>query len=72
SQDRAQSVVDYLIEKGISRDRLVATGFGEAFPIAPNTNPDGTDNPDGRAKNRRTEFRIIGAIEDYSDILYED
>ncbi|HPG74362.1 MAG TPA: OmpA family protein, partial [Bacteroidales bacterium] len=72
SQDRAQSVVNYLIGKGISSDRLVAKGYGESFPIAPNSHPDGSDNPDGRAKNRRTEFRIIGSVEDYSEVLYED
>ncbi len=72
SQDRAQSVVNYLIGKGISSDRLVAKGYGESLPIAPNSHPDGSDNPDGRAKNRRTEFRIIGSVEDYSEVLYED
>jgi peptidoglycan-associated lipoprotein len=59
SQRRAQSTVDYLVKKGISRDRLVAKGYGESAPIARNTNPDGTDNPEGRARNRRTEFRIL-------------
>jgi flagellar motor protein MotB len=29
------------------------------MPVAPNTNPDGSDNPEGRAKNRRTEFKIL-------------
>ena len=60
SQNRANSVINYLISKGISPDRLVAKGYGAEFPIAPNTNPDGTDNPEGRERNRRTEFRIIG------------
>lgn len=59
SQRRAQSTVDYLVKKGISRDRLVARGYGEAKPVARNTNPDGSDNPEGRARNRRTEFRIL-------------
>lgn len=59
SQRRAQSTVNYLIQKGISPDRLVAKGYGESQPIARNTNPDGTDNPDGRARNRRTEFKIL-------------
>jgi OOP family OmpA-OmpF porin len=62
SQDRANSVISYLIGKGISPQRLVAKGYGSEFPIAPNKNPDGTDNPEGREKNRRTEFRIIGTI----------
>jgi len=71
SQNRAQSVVDYLIQKGISKERLVAKGYGESKPIAPNSNPDGTDNPVGRQKNRRTEFRVVGHIDDDADILYE-
>lgn len=59
SKNRAESTVRYLIRKGIAPDRLTAKGYGEEFPIARNTNPDGTDNPEGRAKNRRTEFKII-------------
>ena len=62
SQKRAQSVVNYLKKKGVDRDRLKAKGYGESQPVAPNTNPDGTDNPEGRAKNRRTEFKVIGKI----------
>lgn len=60
SQSRAESVVNYLAEKGIEKDRLKAKGYGEDKPIAPNENPDGSDNPEGRAKNRRVEFRVIG------------
>ncbi len=59
SQRRARSTVRYLISKGISSDRLEARGYGEEKPIARNTNPDGTDNPRGRDRNRRTEFKII-------------
>lgn len=59
SQRRAESSVNYLIQHGISPDRLVAKGYGENKPIARNTNPDGTDNPAGRDKNRRTEFKIL-------------
>ncbi len=72
SQKRAESVVKYLISKGIEKERLVAKGYGETKPIAPNTNPDGSDNPEGRQKNRRTEFRIIGSLDQYSKILYEE
>lgn len=63
SRRRAQSVVNYLISKGIPTERLEAKGYGEKSPIAPNKNPDGSDNPEGRAKNRRTEFRVIGELD---------
>jgi len=59
SQARAQSCVDYLISKGISKDRLSAKGYGESMPIAPNENEDGSDNEEGRQKNRRTEFKVL-------------
>jgi outer membrane protein OmpA-like peptidoglycan-associated protein len=59
SQRRAESTKNYIVKKGISADRIVAKGYGEDKPIARNTNPDGTDNSDGRARNRRTEFRIL-------------
>lgn len=72
SQKRAENVVKYLISKGIEKERLVAKGYGESKPIAPNTNPDGSDNPEGRQKNRRTEFRIIGSLDEYSRIIYEE
>ncbi len=63
SQQRAESVVQYLIKKGIDKNRLEAKGYGETMPIAPNENTDGSDNPTGREKNRRTEFKILGEIE---------
>lgn len=59
SQRRAESTVSYLISKGIAPNRLEAKGYGEEKPIARNTNPDGTDNPEGRQRNRRTEFKIL-------------
>jgi peptidoglycan-associated lipoprotein len=63
SKGRAESTVRYLIDHGISPDRLEARGYGEEKPIARNTNPDGTDNPKGRDMNRRTEFKILGINE---------
>lgn len=65
SQRRSESVVLYLINKGIAVDRLIAKGYGESMPIAPNENPDGSDNPEGRQKNRRTEFKIVGEISSF-------
>jgi outer membrane protein OmpA-like peptidoglycan-associated protein len=59
SQKRAESAVEYIVKHGIAPDRMVAKGYGESIPIARNTNPDGTDNPRGRDKNRRTEFKIL-------------
>ncbi len=59
SQRRAAATVNYLTKKGIASERLVAKGYGESKPIARNTNPDGTDNPEGRQRNRRTEFKIL-------------
>jgi outer membrane protein OmpA-like peptidoglycan-associated protein len=59
SQARAKSVVEYLVSKGISRSRLLAKGYGESVPAAENTNADGTDNPEGRQLNRRTEFKVL-------------
>ena len=58
SAARAQSVVDYLVSKQIAPGRLLAKGYGETMPIADNK-VDGKDNPDGRAQNRRTEFKVI-------------
>lgn len=59
SQRRAESAVRYILQNGIAPDRITAKGYGESKPIARNTNPDGTDNPVGRQKNRRTEFKIL-------------
>ena len=52
SENRAQTVVDYLINAGVAADRLSAAGFGESRPVAEN----GT--PIGRAQNRRIEFVV--------------
>jgi len=72
SQKRAESVVSYLIAHKIEARRLHAKGYGETKPIAQNENADGSDNPDGRQKNRRTEFRIIGEVSKYSEIIYTE
>jgi OOP family OmpA-OmpF porin len=64
SQERADNVVKYLISKGIPANRLISKGYGALRPIVSNTNPDGSDNVSGREKNRRTEFKIIGTIND--------
>jgi OmpA-OmpF porin, OOP family len=53
SQRRADAIRDYLIKKGVDPDRLLSKGYGESAPVAPNT------SEYGRAKNRRTEVRVI-------------
>lgn len=58
SQRRAQAVADWLTDKGIAVAQLTVVGKGEADPIAPNSNADGSDNPNGRAKNRRVSVTI--------------
>jgi outer membrane protein OmpA-like peptidoglycan-associated protein len=55
---RAEVVRRWLIKKGGADAKYKVQGFGETKPVAPNINPDGTDNPDGRAKNRRVEIVI--------------
>ena len=57
SQERADAVVAELKKDGVS-STLDATGYGESKPVAPNENADGTDNPSGRALNRRVEIFI--------------
>jgi outer membrane protein OmpA-like peptidoglycan-associated protein len=53
SNNRAQSVVKYLIEKGIEAQRLTFKGFGATLPVADNK------TEEGRALNRRTELKVV-------------
>jgi outer membrane protein OmpA-like peptidoglycan-associated protein/tetratricopeptide (TPR) repeat protein len=53
SNNRAASVVEYLVKRGIEATRLTSKGYGESAPVATN------DTDAGRAKNRRTEFKIL-------------
>lgn len=53
SQSRAESVVNYLLSKGFSQDRMTFKGYAFDEPIATN------DTEEGRAQNRRVEFKII-------------
>ena len=59
SKQRAESVADELVFSKVASERIAVDWFGETVPIAPNQNADGTDNPEGRAKNRRVEFIIL-------------
>ena len=58
SEKRSERVKGKLIAAGIESNRISIKGFGENKPIAPNTNPDGSDNPEGRQKNRRVEIKL--------------
>lgn len=58
SNRRAASVRDWLVAAGIDPGLFTVEGRGEADPVAPNENEDGSDNPDGRALNRRVEIVI--------------
>jgi outer membrane protein OmpA-like peptidoglycan-associated protein len=53
SQERAESVREYLTSHGVHALRVFAKGYGASKPVAPN------DSEEGRQRNRRTEFRII-------------
>jgi outer membrane protein OmpA-like peptidoglycan-associated protein len=65
SQKRAESCVNYLISKGIAKDRMVAKGYGESKPLENCTGLDGCSNESNsddcpcHQKNRRTEFKIL-------------
>ena len=53
SQARAESVVNYLVSKGVAKERLTAKGYGKLQPSVPN------DSDENRAKNRRVEFKVM-------------
>jgi type IX secretion system PorP/SprF family membrane protein len=53
SERRAKSVYDYLVGKGVSKDRLTFKGLGKAIPVASN------ETEEGRAQNRRVEIEIV-------------
>ena len=59
SAKRAEAVANYLREKGIQEQRMKMIALGEGRPIAPNVNLDGSDNEEGRAKNRRVEIEVL-------------
>jgi len=54
SKERAQSVIDFLVEKGVEKTRLKANGYGQERPIASND-----DEKEGRELNRRIEVRVL-------------
>lgn len=59
SEKRAHAVEAWLVGHGYLRMNEARTqGFGKAKPVAPNTKPDGSDDPEGRQKNRRVEIVV--------------
>lgn len=59
SQRRAASVRDWFVQKeGLSQTDFIVAGLGESQPVASETNPDGSDDPQGRQRNRRVEIRL--------------
>ncbi|MBN3034078.1 MAG: PD40 domain-containing protein, partial [Bacteroidales bacterium] len=57
SENRARSVYGYLLEQGVPPERLSFAGFGENYPV------DTNKTEEGRANNRRTEFKITGTTD---------
>jgi outer membrane protein OmpA-like peptidoglycan-associated protein len=56
-QNRARSVVAFLVQAGgLPPGIFTMASYGATRPAAPNTNPDGSDNPEGRARNRRVDI----------------
>ena len=53
SEQRAEAVVDFLVNKGIQRERLLSVGYGEEVPVAEN------NSAEGRGLNRRTELTVV-------------
>jgi outer membrane protein OmpA-like peptidoglycan-associated protein len=58
SHRRAESVARELVFSGVQKKRTTVREFGETRPLVPNKHPDGTDNPEGRMRNRRVELYI--------------
>ncbi len=59
SQARSQAVVNALVKKGIPKTQLIAKGYGETAPVAPNTLPNGKPDLKGMQLNRRVEMKIV-------------
>lgn len=60
SNRRAKSVQAWLVRRGgVPAPRISTTGFGKRRPVVPNEKPDGSDDPEGRQKNRRVEILVV-------------
>ncbi|KMS59113.1 membrane protein [Novosphingobium barchaimii LL02] len=58
SRRRAEAARDYLESKGVAKARITVIPLGESRPIAPNRKLDGSDDLEGRTKNRRVEIKV--------------
>ncbi len=75
SENRCKWAINYLMKNGIDKDRIITVvSKGESEPAVPNTNPDGSDNPDNRQLNRRVEFKPAekisadnGSVQEYQN-----
>jgi outer membrane protein OmpA-like peptidoglycan-associated protein len=62
SENRADAVKTWLVQNAsVAGSRISTRGWGETKPIAPNKKPDGSDDPEGRQKNRRVEIVLTKA-----------
>jgi outer membrane protein OmpA-like peptidoglycan-associated protein len=61
SERRAAAVQRWLTSREGLRGRFAVKGFGASRPVAPNTRPDGADDPEGRQRNRRVEI-VFGRV----------
>jgi outer membrane protein OmpA-like peptidoglycan-associated protein len=59
STRRADAVISELRSAGVPSTRITRRAFGATQPVEPNRKPDGSDNPEGRAKNRRVRLLIV-------------
>jgi outer membrane protein OmpA-like peptidoglycan-associated protein len=59
SDRRAQAVKNWLVKnKGVAESAITTRGFGEEKPVAANTQPDGSDDSEGRQQNRRVQITV--------------
>lgn len=58
SRKRAESVKQYFLTHGVPIAQVETSGFGKQLPLSPNVKADGSDNPEGRSRNRRAEILL--------------
>ncbi|MCP1469998.1 OOP family OmpA-OmpF porin [Sphingobium sp. OAS761] len=63
SRIRAEMVRDYLVSHGVAEGRVTVIALGETRPVAPNAKEDGSDDPEGRARNRRVDVEVAAPPE---------